>query len=310
MNLVFIHVGQKNADYVEHSINQAIIFNSTVDFFLISTEELYSRIKDKIYKKINFVDYSKLKKSSEHVKFLSNTKLDKCWNEGFWLYTTERFFYLENFCKLYKLNNIFHLENDVMIYLDLKEKLDVFHNNYQIGLTFETDRCIPGFVYFKDYSYLSLITNFIYKKNRFFFQKKLNDMELLSLFFKKNKKEKNNINILPTTIREITNLKNIKKVVNLKLDNNYELFNGIFDAAYFGLNLDGFDKTGVFKNKNIDHKDWIKNSIIDIEKFQINFETINNLKVPYIKFNERKIKIFNLHIHSKNLLKYMSNYKA
>ena len=306
MNLVFIHIGKKNIDYVEHSLNQAILFNPKIDFFLISNEELYYRIKEKIYKKINFIDYNKLEKSREHLKFLSNTKLDKLWNNGFWLHTTERFFYLDNICKLLNLRNIFHVENDIMLYFNLYDKLKIFEDNYDIGLTFENlNKCVPSFTYFKDYQHIGLLTKFIYKKNRFFFQKKLNDMQLLALFYKHNDNKNCNINILPTMSKNMM-LKNVKKK-NLNYFNNYQFFNGIFDAANFGLYLDGFDKTGVFRNQYINHKLWAHESSFDFEKYKIFFEKNKGLKTPYILVDNEKVKIFNLHIHSKNLYKFMSN---
>jgi len=306
VNLVFIHLGKKNVNYLEYSINQAILFNPNVDFFLISNEELYYRIKEKIYKKINFINYNKLEKSREHLKFLSNTKLDKLWNDGFWLYTTERFFYLDNICKLLNLRNIFHIENDNMLYFNLYDKLKIFEDNYDIGLVFaNSNKCIPSFLYFKNYQHTGLLTNFIYKKNRFFFQRQLNDMTLLALFYKYYDKKNCNINILPTMSTNMK-LQNIKKK-DLNYLNNYQIFNGIFDAAAFGLDLDGFDKTGVFKNENINHKLWEKDSSFDIRKYKINFEKKKDLKTPYILVNNEKVKILNLHIHSKNLFKFISN---
>ena len=40
---------------------------------------------------------------------------------GFWISTTARFFYIEVFMTLFKETNIFHIENDIMLYQDLNK---------------------------------------------------------------------------------------------------------------------------------------------------------------------------------------------
>jgi hypothetical protein len=84
---------------------------------------------------------------------------------------------------------------------------------------------------------------------------------------------------------------------------NFKLFNGIFDPAPIGQFLDGVDNNihklkGSFLNKN---------SIYDVEKLNIKFIKTKKNKKPYIILNnKKKIPILNLHIHSKNLKKFIS----
>ena len=36
--------------------------------------------------------------------------------DGFWVSTTARFFYIHIFMKIFDIQNVFHIENDVMLY--------------------------------------------------------------------------------------------------------------------------------------------------------------------------------------------------
>ena len=63
-----------------------------------------------------------------------------------------------NFCEKIKLDNIIHIENDVLIFQDLSKFKKVFQKFYNIGMTFlNFNLCVPGFVYFKNYKKLNQI---------------------------------------------------------------------------------------------------------------------------------------------------------
>ncbi len=80
-------------------------------------------------------------KTTEHEEFQKKTKLDDKSREGFWRYTSERFLYLNDFINQFQLNNVFHLEYDNMLYVDLEELLPIFENKYSgIGATFDNDQ--------------------------------------------------------------------------------------------------------------------------------------------------------------------------
>ena len=41
VNLIFIHVGNKNINYLNDSINQAIIFNKNINIYLVSNNKTF-----------------------------------------------------------------------------------------------------------------------------------------------------------------------------------------------------------------------------------------------------------------------------
>lgn len=321
MNLIFIHIGTKKIDYLSHSIQQVLFFNKRIRIFLVSNKKTFNRINNKIKKKIIFENIEELKISNNHRNFIKNSLLDKEWYQGFWTYTTERFFYLENLALKYKLKNIIHIENDILLYFDLFKKKKVFEK-FNIGILLDSNiKAIPSFLYFKNLKYLSLFVKFIFKshsmsnmilgktfgkitqklnnKNKFI----KNDMDLLFEFYSKYKKTKI-INILPSSTPYLD--KNSQYSKNIDIEKYYKEFEGIFDPANYGLYLDGFDRNKIFKKKFINKDLFISKSAINLKNSMIKFENINNLNMPFLKCKNKHIKLLSLHIHSKQLNKFLS----
>jgi hypothetical protein len=83
---------------------------------------------------------------------------------------------------------------------------------------------------------------------------------------------------------------------------NYEIFQIIFDAAAIGQYLGGVDP----KNCSGDTTGFINETcIIKYNEYQFIWEEIENIKKPFIIINNIKVPIYNLHIHCKNLKKFM-----
>jgi hypothetical protein len=88
----------------------------------------------------------------------------------------------------------------------------------------------------------------------------------------------------------------------LFVSENYDKFNMIFDAAAIGQFLGGVDP----RNIQGDSSGFVNETcVIKYNKYNFILENNNNIKKPFLIVNETKIPIFNLHIHSKNLIKFM-----
>jgi hypothetical protein len=75
----------------------------------------------------------------------------------------------------------------------------------------------------------------------------------------------------------------------------YKLFNSIFDGAAIGQYLGG-----IYSNPNL--KGYINDTtIFNVSKYNYIWEH----NEPYMVFENKKIKINNLHIHSKNLKQFI-----
>ena len=302
MNIVITQLGPKKADYLIECVKQLLLFNNK-NIYIISTE--YHKkllIKNKIYNKINFFYETEFAKEKKHSLFLKGTDLDKKWYESFWLKTTERFFFIDLLAKKLKLKNIFHLETDNLIYTNLDRYTKVVEKKFNMLFTMINNQiCYGNIIYFKSSKETNLFSEFVYQNNRkIFFKNKLNDMELVTLFYKKYKNKKNNL--FPISCKEILSFYNLTSITNAYLS-NYNIFKGIFDAAPIGQIIDGVDNNihkvkGPFKKRNY---------FMDSSALKIKFIKIHNKKKPFVCLNNKiKIPILNIHFHSKNLKEFTS----
>jgi hypothetical protein len=122
----------------------------------------------------------------------------------------------------------------------------------------------------------------------------------------------NNFKILPSiddVSSNIVNSHNVSSVEEIKqMHENFPLFEGLFDGAAFGMWLTGQDPrnhrgyTKILSDSNISNGD----SLIDPSNVRYRF-TDKNL---FIDTNELQIPIWNLHIHSKNLKLFDTNWET
>lgn len=302
MNIVITQLGPKKADYLIECVKQLLLFNNK-NIYIISTE--YHKkllIKNKIYHKINFFYENEFIKEKKHRLFLKRTDLDKKWFESFWLKTTERFFFVDLLAKKLKLQNIFHLETDNLVYTNLNKYTKIIEKKFNILFTMiNSQMCYGNIIYFKSLKETNLFSEFIYQNNKkIFFKNKLNDMELVTNFYKKFKNKKNSL--FPISSKEIGSFYNLSSINNM-YSSNYNIFKGIFDAAPIGQIVDGVDNNihkikGPFINRKY---------FVDSSALKIKFIKIRNKKRPFLYLSKKiKIPILNLHLHSKNLKKFTS----
>jgi hypothetical protein len=94
------------------------------------------------------------------------------------------------------------------------------------------------------------------------------------------------------------NLTNEQKYVS----ENSVSFPFIFDAAAIGQYLGGVDP----RNAPGDTRGFINETcVIKYNNYNIWFEDVNGIKKPFIQIGDKKVPIFNLHIHSKNLNEFV-----
>lgn len=293
-SIVLVHLGGQFFDYINDCIEQIKKFNNC-DVYLVC-EDIH---KDKVLdKKVIFVPINTLPQNDKHQTFNNTTQLNRNFRGGFWKFATERFFLLERVMEIFKLENVFHLENDNLIFSNLEDYVKIFEDEYNIAAIFDNDdRCIPGFMYFKDLSSISDFTSFILGKNG------INDMELLPQYKKETNRVKN-LPILPSNydlpFKSQTGLTTIDEK---QYFTNIDKFNLIFDGAAIGQYLGGIDP----RNQAGNTVGFInESSLFDISKFSFEWELDDKGRmIPFLIYKEEKYKINNLHMHCKNLKKFM-----
>jgi hypothetical protein len=221
--------------------------------------------------------------------------------EKLFIYSFERFYVLYNLMIKYSLTNVLFLELDNLIYDDPRSWLNAL-TDIDIAYLFDNyDRASAGLSYFKSPETLSqLLTYFnIYIQTDSGF---INEMSALYRFyqFMEKKKEKTlHMSFLPTHWNDPT-----KPQQSYAMSDIFK--NSIFDALSMGIYLAGID-TYHSKGK-IETKTKNPWGLIDYTSYT--YEYIydeKGRKIPYILNGDTRIRINNLHIHSKDLINHLSN---
>ncbi|MFI0435520.1 MAG: hypothetical protein ACH350_07340 [Parachlamydiaceae bacterium] len=306
-SIIFIHIGKTIPPHVPIALAQARLFNQDCPIILAGNQEAMKDISLACAQSnVTFIALESLVQTEEHKKFRQLSGLDNKWHNGFWLYTSERFLYLQDLILQYDLTNIFHLEHDNMLYANLNDILSVFENDYPgLGLTMHNDQvCIPGFVYIADKEIITQLA-FFFAENA---SKNQNDMQILGSFkslighvFAKN---------LPIIFEEYALEHPLKSMTNqIPLDPskyflNINQFNSIFDAAALGQYLGGIDPIHGQSEPGFINESCIFNPSYLNYKWVIDLQ---GRRVPFIKYKDKYLRINNLHIHSKNLKPFASS---
>lgn len=307
-SIVFVHIGPDLPSYLHVAMEQARLFNRDCPIYLIANKRAIERNSQvlRVDDKITCVSCESLPQSSSHQRFCKESTLDKRSFQGFWTFTSERFFYLEELIREKGLKDVFHLENDVMLYRDLEEFLPIFQKGYsgKIAATFDNEkRCIPGFLYIAEPKAMTKLAHFMADRAK----KAQNDMEMLSDFRVRGKSAF--IEMLPIVIPEyfrdfgLQNQLGEKAKKPAAFSQNFASFQSIFDAAAIGQYLGGVSpRNGKAVPGFIN-----ESCFFDPSRFTYSWkEDKENRRVPFLRYKGVEYPINNLHIHSKDLHRFSS----
>lgn len=274
---------------------QEYIWNNIKQLIMLGHKNIYVITEEKFFDKFHpFKNIIKLISSSElkdEYNFRKISTLNPYERGGFWLLASFRLFYVYYLMKKFDLKNVIHLENDVPVYYNcdvLLEKLD------------KTKVYIPFDTYTRNIASIMYIPNSeIFKEILDKYHPDLNDMENFSLI----RLQTDKIDNFPIFIDE----ENVEdKQINY-VCRNFSKFGGfIFDAAAMGQYLGGVDP----RNIPGDTRGFINETcIVKYNNYKFNWKRVidNNfiMSKPYLIVGEKEYPIFNLHIHSKNLDKFI-----
>ena len=218
----------------------------------------------------------------EYKQSLTNT-----YRDGFWQLASYRFKILQTYMRHHRKQSIWHIENDVLVYKNLSD-FDL-SNNKKILLTMDsTSRCIPGIMYIPNVETLDRCIDH--------FKDNLNDMENWGRCYNELPYLVDTFPVFPTdtTTPELASI-----------TKNYNQFNCIFDAAAIGQYLGGVDP----RNAKGDTSGFVNETcLINYSKYNIIWKTdqTSNMIAPFLQVNSQDIPIVNLHIHCKDLKKFMN----
>lgn len=293
VSLVLVHIGKNIPEYIYDCIYQVSLFNSNTIYVLLESDVIES-----FKKRLNRININgsniicvpleliegSLEKNSEYIKYKSwISKFNNGdFRDGFWISTTKRFYYIYEFMKLFSITNLFHIENDIMMYTPFDEiykEMDDYNRVWMIKD--HPKRVIPSIMFFPHYQ---IFYDILKKISGQFSDTFVNDMVLFGNLSNEN------VYLFPN------NIENGSKM--------------IFDAAAIGQYLGGVDtrndssntvgfinETSVFRADSCDY---------------VNVKLENNLTIFAAKdktlARSQLVKIANLHIHSKRLHQFSSEF--
>ena len=302
-SICFIHIGEnKFPPYLNIAVEQARLFNNDCSIYVLVNATHKSILSSQFAEKnIEIVALEDIPRTPEHDTFEELVQFNKKYKSDYWIFTRERFLSLYDFMKNRNLRHVFHLENDVMLYTELKQLLPFFEKHYQtIGATFDSDeRVIAGFVYVASTSAAATLAKFLSENAA----RPKNDMAMLALF---KQEYPESIDHLPIVTKEyafehtLTNKWNHIPKDSFKYYRYADTIGSIFDAAALGQYIGGTHKK---KRPGFINEACIFNP--SYYKFAWEIDS-KGRKVPYASYGSRKYRINNLHIHSKKLENYTS----
>jgi hypothetical protein len=280
MNIVLTSINNFQ-EYILDNIIQLVRLQHK-NIYVITNSDLFlhfNSVKDEI----TLIDVTEL---NENYNFEAITTLDKSFRNGFWYLTSLRFFYIYDLMKKYNLINVIHLENDVPIYYNCDELLPLIDNTCMY-LPFDTyERNIASIIYIPNADvYKIILDNYNFNSC---------DMINFSNIKQKTKLIKN----FPIFVKN-EDLTDEQQFVC----ENSDVFPFIFDAAAMGQYLGGIDPRNTSSNNTVGFIN--ETCVIKYNNYKIWFEEVNGLKKPFIEIDGKKVPIFNLHIHCKNVNKFI-----
>ena len=213
--------------------------------------------------------------------------LTNTFRDGFWQLALYRFKILQAYMRHHKKQSIIHIENDVLVYKNLSE-LNLSNSN-KILLTMDSKtRCIPGIMYIPTFEILQTCLDH--------FKDNLNDMENWGRCY-------NELPHLVDTLPIFLPDNNSPELMDIT--KNYAQFNCIFDAAAIGQYVGGVDP----RNAKGDTTGFVNETcLVNYSKYNIIWKTdaTSNMLAPFLQVNLHDVPIVNLHIHCKDLKKFIN----
>jgi hypothetical protein len=282
INIVLVCIGNFQ-EYIFENIKQLIFLKH--ESIYVVTDRIYLAKFQKFAKHIHLVSIDTL---NDVYNYNAGKNIDKMFRNGFWELTSKRFFYIYSLMKSYNLKDVIHIENDVLVYYNCNSLLELLDKNK---------------IYFPIDSYKRAVASIMYIPNQVIFgsilsKYDINQSDMLN-FARIQKLIPNAFENFPIGFREMNFSSEQQHVTRL-----FDTFKIIFDGAAIGQYLGGIDP----RNTPGNTIGFIsKECVIKYNTYQFIWNNINkNGNKPYLSYRGNIIPIFNLHVHSKKLINFVS----
>lgn len=292
MTVVMFHSGENFPEHLVYALRQFRLFNPTVDVYFLTDRE---HLSNPLFSLHNVMVIDKGKYMSDDIH--SFEVLYGRGEHDFWTITTTRLMYISNFLRETNLHDVYHFENDVLVYYSFPDLHSIFTKTYKhLAITYGgPDKIMTGMMFVKNPKALQHMTNFILSL--------LHQYKVRDIRKKYGMDMVNEMTLMRVYSREYPDY--IRPLPILPFDDwseNYSLFNSIFDPASWGQYVGG-TPDGIPGVKPEDHY------IGQLLRKNLNYTVTwrdEGKRIPYFRYDGNEVKINNLHIHSKNLHLYGS----
>ena len=277
MNIVLVCVGNLQ-DYIFTNITQLLRLGHQNIFVLTNTNLLSHFVGYKSESRVKIINVDTL---NDTFRYYEKTGLNKDFRGGFWALASMRFFYIYEFMEQYNIDDVIHLENDVVVYYNCEEITKKVGRQF-VYIPFDSlNRNVASIMYIPSSSvFKRILDNYDYN---------LNDMENFSRIRSKANVIRN-LPIFPSNNSPNAEIQFVSE--------NFNKFGYVFDAAAIGQYIGGVDP----RNCAGDTRGFVNETcVIKYDQFNFIWENVNEMKKPFVLINGMKFPVFNLHIHHKNL---------
>jgi hypothetical protein len=287
---ILIHLGQMFPDHVNICIQQIRKWNPDERIVFVA-DGIH---QEKVTAACEFVPLESVPCGMKRVAFQERCVLDSKFRGGFWKFSTERLFVLEDYLDFAGINECIHIENDNMVYFSVENMLPTLRKEYS-GLAapyLGKGELTFGILYVKEASALYDMNVFILGLSH----TGDNEMRLGCRFFLMNHEE---ADFLPTVSNECE----IRDSDYVFATAHGEAFRGVWDAAAYGQHLGGIDE----RNGGGRQVGFVNETCaFRTDQFEFTWADSDGLKYPRAHRHGHSWPIYVLHIHSKQLEEFVS----
>jgi hypothetical protein len=308
--LLFVHLGPVLPTWLPTAVRQARLFNAC-DIVLIAESAALAQAPLDSSLSVRAVPLEDIGLSDRHKQFRLHSPFDRSFRDGFWTYTSERFFAVDSAMQALELGQVIHLENDVMLYCDLQAILPGLERSFAgIGATFDNDmRCVPGLVYASSAAAIASLCDFcldVLGKVRATGQgPSLNDMVLLGAYRSRGEASIDHLPIVPPDYPGVLRSPVGHRAAEPgRYSRHFDALGHVFDAAALGQFMGGVDP----RNGPGSSIGFINEScLFDPRLLRPRMvRDADGRRVPVVATGGGEHRVANLHIHSKNLAAFLS----
>jgi hypothetical protein len=303
--ILFVHLGPALPAWLGTTLQQARVFNSC-DIVLVAEAQALARAHLPASLNISQVPLQELGLSDKHREFREISPLDRAFREGFWTFTSERFFVLETVMAKLAPAGLLHVENDVMLYCDCGSLAARLATLYPaVAATLDNDeRCVPGLLYFPTLASAAAVSDFFLNVCRNIHRARvavgINDMIVLGALRRHQPQSIDHLPIVPPDYPgQLCSPAGHRAADPSCYWRNFSALGGlVFDAAALGQYLGGVDP----RNSQGPTCGFVNEScVFDPRLLTPGFvDDGDGRRVPVVRTASGLHRVANLHIHSKN----------